>query len=56
MRASLLAKQGEIAVQAAVAQGEAELGILHHGFAETLDAVAGGAAVQHEADLEHLAG
>lgn len=54
--APLLAEQGEIAVQAAIAQGEAELRILHHGLAETLDAVACGAAVQHQADLQHLAG
>ncbi|KAG1468123.1 hypothetical protein G6F57_012721 [Rhizopus arrhizus] len=53
--APLLAEYGEITVQAAVAQGEAELRILHHGLAETLDAVAGGAAVQYQAGLEHLA-
>jgi len=53
--APLLAKQGEIAVQATVAQGKAELRILHHGLVETLDAIAGGAAVQHETDLEYLA-
>jgi hypothetical protein len=53
--APLLAQQGEIAVQATVAQGKAELRILHHGVAQALDTVAGGAAVQQQTDLQYLA-
>ncbi|NYF35954.1 hypothetical protein HDC96_001717 [Stenotrophomonas sp. JAI102] len=44
--ARLLAEHGEITVQPAVAELEAEPGAVHHGLAEAFDPVAGGAAVQ----------
>ncbi|MNS80032.1 hypothetical protein D3C72_1136990 [compost metagenome] len=52
--ATFLRQQAEVAVEATITQFKTQLRIGHHGLAEALDAVACGAAVQHQADLQYL--
>ena len=51
-----LVQQHEVAVQAAIAQLEAELRGRHHRFAEALHRVAGAAAVQVQRHAQHVPG